>query len=235
MSKRCNTVLHVTITLCVLLLMCFSIQSVIADEVSELTSSAIPASEIEMLSDLPISFTENMGQAPEEIAFLIQSAGYLFGFTYDGFYFIPSQDPSESIDTLPVTKMTVEGASSDVSIQGTELLPGLAHYLIGDESEWITDVPTYSGIVYDAILPGVSLSYSGIEGTLKREFVLDPGVAPESIILAYEGAESLELAEDGTLLVHGKSGVMSESAPVSYQIVDDVRVDLLSNFVLLSD
>jgi len=237
MSKRSNTLLHVTFTLVVLFLVLFSIQSVIADDGSEVTSSAISMSEIEALSQLPISFTENMGQAPEEIAFVIQSAGYLFGFTYDGFYFIPSVDPSdESIDSVPVTKMTIEGADPETTVRGTGLLPGVAHYFTGsDESDWITDVSTYEGITYDNVLPGVDLFYSGSEGILKREFLLEPGITPESIVLVYEGVESLELAEDGTLLVHTMSGIMSESAPVSYQVVDGLQTDLESSFVLLPE
>ena len=243
MSKRSNTLLHVTFTLVVLFLVFFSIQSVIADDGSEVISSAISMDEIvpvwqtEALTQLPISFTENMGQAPEEIAFVIQSAGYLFGFTNDGFYFIPSIDPlDESIDSVPVTKMTVEGADPDTMVRGTDLLPGVAHYLIGsDESDWLTDVATYAGIIYDNVLPGIELSYSGIEGILKREFLLEPGVTPESIILVYDGVESLELAEDGTLLVHSAAGIMSESAPVSYQVVDGVRAYLESSFVILSE
>ena len=233
MSKQCNTVHHVTFTLCLFLLMCFSIQSVLADGTSELSNPAISLPEITALSDLPISFTENMGQAPEEVAFLIQSAGYLFGFTHDGFYFIPS---NESLETLPATKMTIEGTNQNSSITGTELLPGVANYFIGsDESKWITDIPTYEGIVYNSVLPGVSLSYTGTEGILKREFTLDPGIEPETIVLAYDGIDSLELAEDGTLLVHTQSGIMSESAPISYQIIDDIRTELPSRFILLPE
>jgi len=219
----------------------FSIQTVIADDGSEVTGSAISIYEIDLpvwqteaLAQLPLSFTENMGQAPEEIAFVIQSAGYLFGFTYDGFYFIPSVDPSdEFIDSVPVTKMTIEGADPE-TVGGTGLLPGVAHYFTGsDESDWITDVPTYEGIAYDNVLPGIDLFYSGTEGILKREFLLEAGIAPEAIVLVYEGVESLELAEDGTLLVHSASGIMSESAPVSYQVIDGIQIDLESSFVLL--
>ena len=65
---------------------------------------------------------------------------------------------------------------------------------------------------------------SGRAGTLKYEFRVRAGRKPEDIRLAYRGATGLAVDRAGGLRVRTTAGVLEDSAPVAYQLVDGPRV-----------
>ena len=64
-----------------------------------------------------------------------------------------------------------------------EPLPGTASFFIGnDQSDWQSGIPTYGGVKYQNVLPGVDLTYRGTNGVLKREFIVAPGADASGIV-----------------------------------------------------
>src|ERR1044072_2939413 len=134
---------------------------------------------------LPLSFEPNAGQTDSLVSFMAHvPAGIL--------YFTPSEvilslqsasgdktlgddgskphfrDPQSSVS---VVHLQFVGANPSPKIEASTHLVGKVNYLIGnDPSRWYTDVPSYSGITYVDIYPGVDLSYEGTGGSLKGTY-----------------------------------------------------------------
>src|SRR5205085_4765703 len=113
-------------------------------------------------------------------------------------------------------------------MEGGEGLPGKVNYFLGnDRSKWHTDVPTYSGVVYRELYPGVDLSYEGTGGSLKGTYTIAPGADPGRIRWRYEGAEKVWVDEKGSLQIRlaGAAGgvgasegvTVTEQVPVAWQ------------------
>jgi PKD repeat protein len=185
------------------------------------------------LTKLPLSFIENQGQKQSPVLFHVEAAGHSIYFTPDEVV-LAASDPVADLSS--VIRISIRGSDPDVRVEGVDQLPGTANFFTGsDPSKWKANVPTYGAVAYRDVLPGTDLVFSGTEGFLKREFVLSPGADPRSIVMKYQGAESLSVDDDGNLLVGTPLGTLYEAAPVSYQIIGGERVDVYSRYILLEE
>src|SRR5262249_12492197 len=118
-------------------------------------------------------------------------------------------------------------------IVGSGLLPGKSNYLIGnDPKNWHTDIPNYSRIEYREITPGVTLAYYGTQRALEYDFVVAPGVDPSQISMTVEGAEKIELDDNGDLILHVDGERVYHRSPISYQTAEGKRRQVTSRYVL---
>ena len=107
-----------------------------------------------------------------------------------------------------VVRMRFEGAQANRQpvLEGLERLPGRSNYFIGnDPKQWHTDIPQYAKVRYQGLYPGIDLVAYGNPQRLEYDFVVAPGVDPDVIRLAFEGAEALRLGEDGDLRIQVNS------------------------------
>jgi hypothetical protein len=72
------------------------------------------------------------------------------------------------------------------------------------------DIPSYSSVVYRGLYPGIDMVWRVSGGHLKSEFVAAAGADPRIIRIAYSGAQGLEVAPDGRLLIHTAAGDLVE-------------------------
>jgi len=184
---------------------------------------------------LPLSFVPNIGQEDEAVKFQAQGLGGKLFFTPSEVVFsLPNpvkvkEDDKDKIryDLHPanVVRIHYQGANENPEITGMDALPGVVNYLKGnDPSKWIANLPTYSGIAYHELYPGIELRYEGTDGNLKSAFHVASGADPSSIIWRYKGADSVSVDESGNLmitlpsLVEGESGkTLIEQAPIAWQ------------------
>jgi hypothetical protein len=96
-------------------------------------------------------------------------------------------------------------------------------------------VPTFGGVVYSNIYPGIDLLYRGDQDQLEYDFVLAPGANPDLIHMAFEGATSIALDGGGNLVLHTGAGDVVQHAPVLYQKAGGVVQPVSGNFVLGAD
>lgn len=190
------------------------------------------------ISSAEIQFIENAGQAHEDILYQVKSAKFSFDFTRDSLIVSGPVEDCEECGEAGISPLivTLEGVNDDATIEALEQLPGYANFLFGsNESDWQQYVPWFGGVRYNDVLPGISLTYTGKDGVLKREFEVSPGSEPGSIKLVYEGADGISIEEDGSLLVKTSFGNLFELAPYSFQDIDGERITVESAYILNED
>ena len=113
--------------------------------------------------------------------------------------------------------MKIEGANPSASANALQRLPGVSNYLIGnDPSRWHTNIPTYKKVQFEEIRPGVNLVYYGNQRQLEYDFLLSPGVAPQSLGMSFQGSDAA-IDEQGDLVFTSTDGQVTFRRPVAYQ------------------
>ena len=177
---------------------------------------------------LPVSFVENGGQADNRFRYYAQGAGYGFAFARNEA--ILSFVKGKSGAALALRFL---GARTQAEPEGTRQLRGKVNYLLGnDPAKWQTGLRTYGEVRYRNLWPGVDMVFRGGKGRLKYEFLVRPGARVQHIRLAYRGAERLSLDRRGNLRIQTSLGALTDTRPVSYQVIDGERVPVESRFAL---
>src|SRR5262249_9523682 len=102
---------------------------------------------------LPVSFERNVGQADAQVRFIARCNGYLALLTRSELTLWAKGHRS-------ILRMSFVGLNDGAVAQPTEPLPGLANYFIGtDPSHWRTRVPTFAGVQYRNLYPGIDLVF----------------------------------------------------------------------------
>ena len=72
--------------------------------------------------------------------------------------------------------MTLVGANPKAVVAGSERLPGMSNYFIGnDPKKWHTGIPQFAGVRYQSVYPGIDLVFYGSQGHLEYDFKVAPG------------------------------------------------------------
>lgn len=177
----------------------------------------------EVFGQLPLAFIPNRGQSQSAAHYLVRSLGGELAFT------------TNQIElSLPAGNLTLsfDGANLSPTLTALDELPGKVNYFIGsDPADWHTNLPTYEGIRYAELYPGVDLHYDGSEGLLKGTFTVAPNIDPSIIRWRYAGAESISLdATTGDLQIALPDGsILAERAPTAWQTFNgqDVPVPIV--------
>ncbi len=190
-------------------------------------SSMSKARALKSYGALPMSFEMNQGQTDRTIRFLARGQGYAI-------FLKPSEallalQPAGQDTRVPekagkpprpayrALKMRIEGANLSAPATGLHRLPGISNYFIGnDPSRWRTHIPTYEKVQFENVRPGVNLVYYGNQRQLEYDFVLSPGVRPESLRLSFAGSDAT-VDEQGDLVFTSTDGKVTFRRPLAYQ------------------
>lgn len=168
-------------------------------------------------SSLGLSFVPNAGQTDPTVRFQVSGMGGTMFFTPGEIVLavpvlsptlaLPSDEPELNLPpgqfgdiratpvfSYSVARIRFQGANPTPEIEASDALPGGVNYFIGnDPAKWRTNLPTYAGIVYREIYPGIDLKYEGTEGLLKSTYTVAPGADPGLIRWRYDGATDLRV------------------------------------------
>jgi uncharacterized repeat protein (TIGR01451 family) len=222
-------------------------------------SEARTDSQLPEASALPLAFIPNRGQTDSQVQFQANSPGGTLFFTRDEIVIAttPTKDNVPPLvlretdapatvqrdSAISVTRLQFVGANPSTLVAGLEPLPGVANFILGNNpAKWQTNLPTYAGIVYRNLYPGIDLRYDGSGGQIKGTYLVAPGADPGAIRWRYEGASNLKLdATTGDLLITvpsahpGHPARLTELAPISWQAIRGQRVPVATRYVLNSD
>lgn len=191
-----------------------------------------PLQQIAAPAGVPLSFVPNRGQAEPDVLMEARALGGWVAFLANE---VALALPSPDGDAPLSLRLQFLGASADPAIAGVEPLPGVVNsYLGADPSRWRGGIPTYGALIYRGLYPGIDLRYDGAGGALKGTYTVAPGADPSGIGWRYAGAAGLLIEpESGDLRVTlPGGGVLTEEAPVAWQVSGGQNVPVASRFVV---
>ncbi|HWZ83823.1 MAG TPA: SBBP repeat-containing protein [Terriglobales bacterium] len=205
-------------------------------------SLAKPAAHNVSPTSLPMFFEANQGQTDPSVKFLSRGHGYSLFLTpaeavlrlrrFHGSQ--KSGVASQPDETPSVIRMRLAGANSAARVSGAELLPGKSNYFIGNNpSQWHRNIPQYGRVNYQAVYPGIDLTYYGNQGQLEYDFRVAPGVDPNQIALTFDGASTR--LDGGDLVLSTSHGDVRFHAPTIYQANGATKKAIVGSFRRLAD
>ena len=191
--------------------------------------TATKARIVEAYGKLPLSFEANQGQTDGRVKYLARGPGYTLFLTPTEVVLVLRSQSSRT-----ALRMRLVGANPHSNIVGLDKLPGKSNYFIGnDPKKWRTNIPTYAKVRYKDVYPGIDLIYYGNQRQLEYDLVVAPGTDPTAITLAFHGADTIEINDQGDLVLHTAGGELVQRAPVIYQETEGVKQHINGHFVLL--
>jgi len=201
----------------------------------------------EAYTQLPMHFEANRGQTDSQVKFLARGSGYSLFLTATEAVLAWRKDegrqvkdekktPASSLTPHPspggTLRMRLVGANSTPQVAGIDELPGQSHYFIGnDPQRWRTGVSNYARVQYHDVYPGVDLVYYGNQQQLEYDFILAPDANPNSIQLAFTGADQLAVDAQGDLVLRTAGGDIRQHKPIIYQNVNGTRQEIAGGYV----
>ncbi|SDS85773.1 Beta-propeller repeat-containing protein [Paenibacillaceae bacterium GAS479] len=207
---------------------------------------------LQLLRGASLVFEQNIGQTYPEAAYMLRDFDSTIFFTpgYMAMTFsrrIGPQNKDASLQNrMPKAllgkreswglRMHFAGAQPDVQPEGLDRQTAVTHYYQGnDPSKWITDVPTFGKVTYAGIYPGIDLVFYKKDGLLEFDFVVSAGADATNIVLEFEGADRIELEEEGHLLAVTNGSPVRLQLPFIYQDSEEGRKKVRGGYVKLSD
>ena len=199
---------------------------------------------------VPMRFEANQGQTDDRVRFLSRGPGYTLFLAEDEAVMVLRSREDDAADGVSsesrpgslgdgprygVLRMRLVDAQRFPEIRGVRRLAADSNYFHGGDPEaWRTDIPTYAGVEYRQVYPGVDLVYYGNQRRLEHDFVVSPGVDPGVIRIAFDGADMVRIGANGDLIVMTPSGEMSLSKPHIYQKIDGAERVVDGGYVIRS-
>lgn len=187
---------------------------------------------------LPMIFEANQGQSDPQVKFLARGSGYGLFLTQDAAVLSLRKPVSHSGENSAaqqaVLRMELQGSSQAV-VTGSDRLPGTSSYFIGnDPNRWHRNIPQFGEVSYADVYPGVDLVYYGKQGQLEYDFRVAPNADASQVKLHFDGADHLQLASNGDLLLGTSGGDVRLQVPQVYQQSGAERSKVEGRYVLLS-
>jgi len=174
---------------------------------------------------LPACIVQNQGQMNEEVAYYIQGSDKTVYFTAEGITFALLDNKDETQKRWAL-KLNFQGADPSVQPEGRDQQKGVINYFRGKPENWKTSIPSYRGVLYRDLWPGIDLQYGASVDRLKYTFTVRPGTAVDKINLAYSGATGLQVTDTGTLLITTPLESLEDGKPFAFQVVEGCRKEV---------
>ena len=184
----------------------------------------------ENIAKLPLRFEENQGQTDSQVKYLAHGNGYTLFLTPTA---MAVRLKAAGVPNLsPVLQMRLPGSNAKASLEARDRLPGTTNYFIGnDPGKWHSSVPGYAQIAYRDVYPGIDVVYRGTQRQLEFDFIVRPGAKPDSIRLAFDGADKLSVDGQGNVRLEAGEGHLLLHKPVLYQESAQGRIPIEGRFV----
>jgi gliding motility-associated-like protein len=196
-----------------------------------------------------IEFVENRGQWDGPFRFSATAGNNRIFLQDQGFYYVlGAADNFEKLhaakegrlkDVSPLRyhayKVVFEGSNPGCEIMGLKPQQHYYNYFLGkDPQKWKSNIHPNLAVDYKSIYDHIDLHISSEAGTLKYEFIINPGGDVGKIIQKYEGVDGLTL-KNGKLVVSTSVGVVEEYKPYVFQYINGERVEVPCRYKLSGD
>ena len=183
------------------------------------------------LMNAPLVFEPNRGQADAPVAFLSHGPDYDLRLDRQGASLTVGGGKPGRRNTV---RLTLQGAATTGTLQPErENVAKVSYFKGSDQRGWLSGLPTYDRVRYEAVYPGVDLVFYGNQQRFEYDFNVAPGADARAIRVAFTGADRVELTPDGDLALHVGDRSIAQARPVAYQDIDGVRHDVASHYRML--
>lgn len=199
-----------------------------------MSPGALATSGTHSMSQIDMPFIVTLGQSPDNGIQRARTLSGAISVALDGGirYVLPGDHPSTA--PLVLTERMVNG--SVLRIQGEHPTDTRVSSFRGhDPSRWQSDLPAYNLLSMGQVIPGVTLKLRAVGAGIEKLIILEPGVSPDCIQMALEGASGIEVNADGELLVQTAAGIARFSPPVAFQDMGGERHEIEAAYVLSDD
>lgn len=132
----------------------------------------------------------------------------------------------------PPIRMTWANATGGAVFEGVDRLAGQSNYFRGSDSKrWHTGIPQFKKVLQREVYPGIDVAFYGNGRRLEFDFVVSPGADPDSVEIAFDGTERVEISGDGDLVLHTPSGELLSRRPRVYQTQNGVEQAVDASYV----
>lgn len=196
-------------------------------------------------STIASGYIENRGQWDQKARFLLRSEG-LDLWIGSGEVMLDIQrsnrqpkhpksarrETSEVASRGHVIRMTFVGADPASIARGADLLEGTCNYFVGEQGRWARDVPRFGSVQIENLYDGIDARFSidGDGGNPRYDLIVSPGVDPAAITIDIDGPYNIHLAEEGDLEMGTECGIVMQSPPVAWQVIDGERRSIPCDF-----
>jgi len=133
---------------------------------------------------------------------------------------------------IHVVKSRFLNANSNPIIETREKTSAYFNYFIGNNpAKWKSGLHAFKEVIYKDIYPKIDLQILYNEVGIKYNFIVKVGGNPADIQVEYEGADKLELSNNG-FEITTSLGKMKEFPPYVYQEIDGEQTQIPSEFTL---
>lgn len=170
--------------------------------------------------NLPLRFEANRGQTDPRVRFLARGSRSELFLAGSEAVLVLTKPAAQST----ALRFSLLGANRAAQISGVDPQPGVSSYFIGnDPAKWRSDIPSYARIKYHQLYEGVDLMYYGSGRNLEFDFDIAPHADPAQIRLKIEGADSLQAAPSGDVLIATAAGEVRLQRPEIHQLAENRR------------
>lgn len=125
--------------------------------------------------------------------------------------------------------------AADLRWRGWQTQRARTHFFLGaDPQGWRVHQPNFARL-RAALYPGIDIEYVGVNGTLKSAYLVAPGADPTRIAWRYGEAAGLRLTAHGAAVIDLPGGVLTESAPIAWQVAAGQRLPVTVRYRVLGD
>jgi hypothetical protein len=185
------------------------------------------------MSNQPIHFEPNLGQASKGARFVARNAQYVLELWDEGLTLtFPIGPEVEATAEIPEVCLLLKDRSKEMHLVPERRLPTLAAYYGDDRTKWRTHIPTYNAVRYQGAWCGIDWLIQGSGKLVEHEFVLAPHAQLSQVRFAIVGADQVRLTAAGSLVLEAGGYEFSLRAPVGYQLSAKDRQPVGARFVL---
>jgi len=190
------------------------------------------------LAKVHLPFIENNGQVNEDVKYYASTfAGTAF-VTEDGItYSLMKSSPKGEVEDIENQIQSValkESFLTDNALHptGLEKSDSIVNYFVGDEENWRSNVPTYNAVSFGEIWPSVDVELKAYGANIEKIFNVNPGGSVEDIRLSLDGVLSLNVDEEGELILETELGDLAMTKPIAFQNIEGLQKNVEVSYLV---
>ena len=159
---------------------------------------------------LVAGFIENRGQWPGPARFAARLGPVAAALEPDRIRLRLDADDPATVELVFVA------TSMRQTLEGERALPAVYNFISGNvASAWRMKVPSFGRVVYRGMYDGVDVQLREQADRFEYDLMLSPHADLRQVVIRVDGATSLALDADGSLLMHTAAGVLRQTPPIT--------------------